>query len=742
MESERGLDVKHRIVNCVASVVALSVSVVAAAEFTVNEPKELEHVCYKVRKLREKSPDEEVVIRFAPGQYVFEKGVNISDGSFGAREGGPKTILDGGGKAVLKSGHVITGWTKTTFNGRNDVWVADVPDAVKTRQRLFFRNGRRQELCRYPNADPKRPYSGGFAYVAGTPIGMFKKRDNDFGDRMELKPEDFRAWKNPSEGLICIFPRYNWWNKMMPIKEIVETSPTNRVLFFTEMIARGSATNDFYTRPNDRYYALGLAEELDAPGEWYHDLEGRKIYYIPDDGRDPNLSHTAVATGTTIFSLHNCHGFVIRGFEICEADKGIASWNSRDCAVIDCRLHDIGFWGDAIGFWTCRNVRISDCDIWDIGGYGIQVSDDFKGTYTTADRANIVVDNNYIHHVGRNNRHGFGILISGQGITVSHNLIHDVPRGGIFYSGRFNAIVRNRIRHCNTEMEDTAAIYGGGFMSNTGTKINGNHVSHSIGFSHDAQGRYSFFKTCAWGIYLDDCSGGAEVVGNLMEHCNGGGMHMHCARYNVVSNNVFVSNGGRSSNPRQTSWGGWTTNDVRWMEYLRRHTNSYNRLVAADPSWTNYPAMARSPANIETEDGFLMLGNRLTHNVFYYPDQTNSIVVSPRNFHAKRNLFDFNVFWSGGAQPTYSTNVHRNYAKFGLDEWQSVLGQERHGLVADPLFVDPAHGDYHLRGDSPARKLGIWSIAFEKCGLYLNEVRRALPKEAEGLREHPEWLTE
>ena len=57
------------------------------------------------------------------------------------------------------------------------------------------------------------------------------------------------------------------------------------------------------------------------------------------------------------------------------------------------------------------------------------------------------------------------------------------------------------------------------------------------------------------------------------------------------------------------------------------------------------------------------------------------------------------------------------------------------------MFVDAAHGDFRLKPDSPARKLGFEPIPFDKIGPYEDDARASWPiREAEGVREHPEWL--
>ena len=49
-------------------------------------------------------------------------------------------------------------------------------------------------------------------------------------------------------------------------------------------------------------------------------------------------------------------------------------------------------------------------------------------------------------------------------------------------------------------------------------------------------------------------------------------------------------------------------------------------------------------------------------------------------------------------------------------EQQRQIGLERHSLLADPKFVDPARQDYRLQPDSPALQLGFEAIDFHRIG--------------------------
>ena len=77
-------------------------------------------------------------------------------------------------------------------------------------------------------------------------------------------------------------------------------------------------------------------------------------------------------------------------------------------------------------------------------------------------------------------------------------------------------------------------------------------------------------------------------------------------------------------------------------------------------------------------------------------------------------------------------------------EWEAwqIDGADQHSIIADPLFVDAASGDSRLKPHSPALKLGFKPIPLATIGPYPDDARATWPiQEAEGVREHPEWLT-
>ena len=81
---------------------------------------------------------------------------------------------------------------------------------------------------------------------------------------------------------------------------------------------------------------------------------------------------------------------------------------------------------------------------------------------------------------------------------------------------------------------------------------------------------------------------------------------------------------------------------------------------------------------------------------------------------------DSNVLFNYGGEPT-ATIVPRecgeeNTETYSCEQWRG-LGFDKHSVIADPMFVDPANGDYRVKPESPAFKLGFQNFDMTGFGL-------------------------
>ncbi len=379
-------------------------------------------------------------------------------------------------------------------------------------------------------------------------------------------------------------------------------------------------------------------------------------------------------------------------------------------------------------------------DIYQVGDSGVRLA---GGDHVTLTPAENYADNNYIHHTGVYNKRGIGVWLEGVGNRATHNLIHDCPSFGIFFAGNNLRIEYNHIRHVALETADTGAVYtiGRDWVSSRGTHVCYNYFHDILGYGQE-NGRW-VSPHYAWGIYLDDNTGGVDVVGNIVARTIRGLIHLHNASDNLIENNILID-----ATLQQYECNGWIGGQRPWTDYLPTMIEGYQS-VAGQPAWRNMRHADLDPRKAALPNGLIMAGNVLRRNIFCYHDPQAKLFRFS-NFPLDHNQSDYNLAYHFGppleiewvvnktVKTPASVPAKRDTPSDQWPRWWQTQGLDRHSLVADPLFVDPDKDDYRLRGDSPALKLGFKPIPVEKVGPYRDSLRASWPiVEAEGVRENP-----
>ncbi len=408
-------------------------------------------------------------------------------------------------------------------------------------------------------------------------------------------------------------------------------------------------------RKGQWFYAYNLLCELDAPGEWYLDRSTGILYFYPPSPIESGT--TIVSILPTLFALKGVSYVRLEGLTL-EACRGtvISISGGTDTRVSNCVIRNSG--GYAVVVEGGRKHSVVNCDIYGMGQGGISLS---GGDPKTLEPALHLAENNHIHHYARWNRmYHPGIALHGVGNQARHNLIHDAPHQAISFSGNDHIIEFNEIHNVCLESNDAGAIYSGRNWTWRGTTIRFNYF-------HDISGFQS--KGCV-GVYLDDMLCGTIVYGNVFWRVTnaafiGGG------RDNVIENNIFVDcNPAVHIDARALGWAHYHADE--WIKEGREKGTISGIAYKEPPYSTRYPELV----NILEDEPSAPKGNRVVRNICF-----------------------------GGRWLDIEESA-KQYVKI-----------ENNLLDVDPLFYNPAQGDFRLRPNSPAWKIKFKPIPVELIGL-------------------------
>jgi hypothetical protein len=642
------------------------------------------------------------------GLYPLRKTLNLSAEDSGTAEAPILYRAYRDEKPVIIGGRQVTGFTRHA----GEILKADLGaqglQSVLFRQLVF--DGRRQPLARWPNFDPQNPYGGGWAYADGKLVPMYQEVPGENRHTLVYKAADVRNWSRPTEGEVFVFARYNWWNDIVPIRSI------DRQKRKITLVRDAS----YAIRPGDRYYVQNLLEELDSPGEWYLDRRSSTLYFWPP--KPLAATPVYVPTMRTIleFGPGAAH-ITFRGFILeCSEGTAVTLRNTEHCLIAGCTIRNVGdYHGGGVSIDGGFHNGAAGNDIHHTGSHGVSIDGGDRKTLKSAEN---YADNNYIHHIGVFYKQGVGIALSGVGNRASHNLIHDGPRMGIMFSGNNLAIEYNEIRHVNLETEDTGAVYTGGrdWISSRGTVIRCNYFHDILGYGRDGDTWTS--PHFAWGVYLDDNTGGVDVIGNVVVRAPRAGLHLHNGRDNHIENNIFVE-----SSLQQIEYNGWTGDHPFWKSHFPTMVQGYE-MVAHQPAWRGMRNMQLHPKDAVLPDGKIMTGNEFHRNIIFYRDP-------------QAKLFRFSNVPFDHYQSDYNLVYH-----FGrpLGTGQVRAGKAITGnLVANPRFQQGTPGalpkDWSWQMRPQQSKAGVVEDAAE--GKRVVRMTGGIGKEANGRDFHPQIVS-
>jgi hypothetical protein len=299
-----------------------------------------------------------------------------------------------------------------------------------------------------------------------------------------------------------------------------------------------------------------------------------------------------------------------------------------------------------------------------------------------------LVDNNTMHDFGLFEKQVAGIeLCATICDTLRHNTIHHCPRAGInandgAWGGHI--IEYNKVYDVVRETSDHGPFNSWGRNRNWGCGTNQWNFVPSLAQSRlDALTptiiRNNYFKnsdTSMFGIDLDDGATNYYCTRNL---CIGGGFKLQRGRFNHFLNNIVVGGG---------------TLDIH------------------DPMPDNGDSVKRN----------IIVGREFADWCCSWASLNANGTALAQGVVSRGSIIDSNCYWGYGVNPRIYTWVgwgagaNRNGTACTWEQWVAG-GCDTHSKVADPLFVDPAQGDYRVKDGSPALALGFKNFPMDSFGV-------------------------
>lgn len=525
-----------------------------------------------------------------------------------------------------------------------------------------------------PMAAASLPGTGYFRIVA--PVSG---RDRDAfhyaAEDLDLAPAEF------AHAAVYVWAGYDWWTLTTPIARVDAEA--------RKLHLEGQTSYDM--REGNRYRIVNVRAGLTRPRTYYLDHGAERVYVHPGggayDGKEEGRFMLSVAAN--VLRVAGSAETPARGIRFEDLDLSMAAGDAvalrevSDITLRGCRIMNAGGCGVGVR-GHAEGVRIENNAIHDLGEHGVLLQGLGPGQPDVNKRHRVV--NNWIHRGGRLFGHGSGVYISQSGHNaIEHNEIHDMPRYGTsikgmryqvlrehvegvtwenrhdFLHGRANRIAYNRIHRVNLDSQDTGAMESWGPGRDN---VYHHNVIHDVGNDEfDLQ----------MGMYLDDATDHFTVTHNLIYNVRGTGKHI-TGIYTKGIHNRFEN----------------------------------NIIVVTAPM----DAALLS---------FFMADERADHheyrrNIFYIEPEDAVVQYFVNWDDARVTASDHNLFWHagggairfGGASPAPD-----------LEAWRALLDGrfDANSVVADPLFVNAAEGDFRLAGDSPAHALGIEAIDPDLAGL-------------------------
>ncbi|MDO5566397.1 MAG: right-handed parallel beta-helix repeat-containing protein [Planctomycetia bacterium] len=550
-------------------------------------------------------------------------------------------------------------------------------------------NGKPMTLARYPNEGNLMTITGfapectpHYKHVMAQELNHNKimERTKKQGFFKTNDPE-ILTWKNEKDIWVFGYWFRNWAFCDHQVASIEPETMTIRVK---------EPFHDLGYWAGQMFFAFNLISELDAPGEFYIDRDAGLLYFYADQKPEKDSLFLAIHEYAAVsYTSH----IIFQGLTFAGATgKGLILPTADDVKIVGCTFRNCGGTGARI---VGSNILVFGCEFYKLGKGGISAVGGERQTLTPS---HIAIVNNNFHDYEQQ----VAVTVNGVGIRIAHNHIHDAAANGISFGGNDHIIEYNKLHDIIKFSNDAGAIYCCGTWTSRGNVIRYNDLRNIHGLD---------VKRGTNAIYIDGVFSSVDIVGNLIVDI-AGGIRVSGGHDNKVINNYIIDSK-RNITVMPAFVPGWKYLADRMLDAHKKNNGVVEGVKwQAPPFSTRYPEMAKMIV-----DPYVPLGNVMSRNLItkvHWDEKANGEWTP---FKQSRYLDAFLELRANKAKGIVTSGLWKG---MNMDTQGHWLTFENNFLGGDPHFVNAAKDDFRLKADSPALKLGIEQLPFDKMGPFIH----------------------
>lgn len=529
----------------------------------------------RIYAMRGSGNERPITVRFM-GDYCLDKSIEIGAKFGSSRNGKNYTVADITFEsykelpARIIGGKILKGFKEDTFNGVKCISL-HIPEVKSGKWKFtdLYVNGAPASRTRYPKCGTFEAVTTEFPRNNGDVYDCLYKGSKWF----IAHKEDLKDIEDIENAIVSFY--HFWIDEHSPIESY--DAETGRIDLAYRTRFNITTQYDQDITSDLHYYLENVPNAFGAAGEWYLDVKGGNLYYIPKEGETlenleiiaPTVKHFAnicgdkdnKAAGIRFRNLefiatkgeYESHaeyeprnGFTEECFasdvQSCrDAHGSFAFENAEDCRIENCKISCTGTYAVNI-YKGCSNIVIEGCDIFNCGAGGVKIwGTAAEGEEDVRPTGYCRVTKNSIKNCGKRYAAGCGIIIVHSAHNeISYNEISDLEYSGISVGWEWgymesstygNVIRKNHVHHIGKgNLSDMGGIYLLGKQH--GTVVEGNLV-HDITSKHYG----------AMGIYTDQGTSYVTIENNIVYNCKSCCYQHHYGKANTLRDNIFAFGG-------------------------------------------------------------------------------------------------------------------------------------------------------------------------------------------------------